>query len=76
MDLHHLQPQGEGQAVRTDTPMTDAVAWPLIPGDKHPANQVAPAEVCRNIERMLYAVEHRAELLEAVLAEIKRKVEE
>jgi hypothetical protein len=62
--------------MRTDTPMTDAVCWPLIPGDTHPANQVAPAEVCRNIERMLYAVEHRAEVLEAVLAEIKRKVEE
>ena len=56
--------------------MTDAVCWPLIPGDTHPANQVAPAEVCRNIERMLYAVEHRADVLEAVLAEIKRKVEE
>jgi hypothetical protein len=56
--------------------MTDAVCWPLIPGDTHPANQVAPAEVCRNIERMLYAVERHAEVLEAVLAEIKRKVEE
>ena len=62
--------------MRTDTPMTDAVCWPLNPGYTHPANQVAPAEVCRNIERMLYAVEKRAEVLEAVLAEIKRKVEE
>ena len=60
----------------SETPMTDAVCWPLIPGDTHPANQVAPAEVCRNIELMLYAVEKRAEVLEAVLAEIKRKVEE
>ena len=60
----------------SDTPMTDAVCWPLIPGDTHPANQVAPAEVCRNIERMLYAVEKRAEVLEVFLAEIKRKVEE
>ena len=62
--------------MRTDTPMTDAVCWPLIPGDTPPANPVAPAEVCRNIERMLYAVERRSEALEAVLAEIKRKVEE